>query len=129
MSRGFGTSFTRLFCIAVIFLLSICSGVAQQPAQSSPPQNLPSSEKQRTVSPEAKPQPNAPAPQATQDQKSAETKPENKITPQQAEQLFRDVDTILQFASNDTSLPTKHGVKRRLIGRDEVVAYLKKSMA
>src|SRR6266496_1068924 len=129
MSRGFGTSFTRLFSVAVILLLSICSGVAQQPAQSSPPQNTPSSEKQRTVSPEAKPQPSAPSTQGTPDQKSAETKPENKITPQQAEQLFRDVDTILQFASNDTSLPTKRGVKRRLIGRDEVVAYLKKSMA
>lgn len=129
MSRGFGTSFTRLFSVALVFLLSICSGVAQQPAQSSPPQNPPSSEKQRTVSPEAKPQPNASAAEAKPDQKSAGAKPENKITPQQAEQLFRDVDTILQFASNDTSLPTKRGVKRRLIDRDEVVAYLKKSMA
>lgn len=54
---------------------------------------------------------------------------ETKITPQQAEQLFRDVDTILDFASKDTGLPIKHSVKRRLTSRDEVVAYLKKSMA
>lgn len=59
------------------------------------------------------------------------TKPptETKITPQQAEQLFRDVDTILDFASKDTALEIKHSVKRRLTSREEVVAYLKKSMA
>jgi len=56
-------------------------------------------------------------------------KPEDKITPQQAEQLFRDVDTILGFASKDTALPIKHEVKRRLASRDEVVSYLKKNMA
>ena len=54
---------------------------------------------------------------------------ETKITPQQAEQLFRDVDTILEFAGKDTALDIKHGVKRRLTSRDEVVAYLKKNMA
>jgi hypothetical protein len=54
---------------------------------------------------------------------------ESKITPQQAEQLFRDVDTILDFASKDTALGIKRGIKRRLTSRDEVVAYLKKNMA
>jgi hypothetical protein len=62
--------------------------------------------------------------------KSADSKAtETKITPQQAEQLFRDVDTILDFASKDTTLDIKHGVKRRLTSRDEVVSYLKKNMA
>ena len=62
--------------------------------------------------------------------KSADSKAtETKITPQQAEQLFRDVDTILDFASKDTTLDIRHGVKRRLTSRDEVVAYLKKNMA
>jgi hypothetical protein len=55
--------------------------------------------------------------------------PETKISPQQAEQLFHEVDTILDFASKDSELPIKHGVKRRLITRDEVVSYLKKNMA
>ena len=63
------------------------------------------------------------------DQSPAKTPAETKITPQQAEQLFRDVDTILEFASKDTGLEIKHSVKRRLTSRDEVVAYLKKSMA
>src|SRR6476659_8098692 len=129
MSRGFGACFTHLFSVAALSLVLICRATAQQPTRSSPPQSPPSSEKQRTMSPEAKSQPNASSPEVKADQKSTVAKPENKITPQQAEQLFRDVDTILQFASNDTSLPTKRGVKRRLIGRDEVVAYLKKNMA
>jgi hypothetical protein len=54
---------------------------------------------------------------------------EKKITPQQAEQLFRDVDTIVQFASKDTALPVKHEVKRQLASREVVVSYLKKNMA
>jgi len=60
---------------------------------------------------------------------AAKASTETKITPQQAEQLFRDVDTILSFASKDTALEIKHSVKRRLTSREEVVAYLKKSMA
>lgn len=54
---------------------------------------------------------------------------DSKITPQQADELFRDVDEILKFASDDTALPIKKEVKRRLTSRDEVVAYLEKSMA
>jgi hypothetical protein len=55
--------------------------------------------------------------------------PEQKISPKEAEELFHDVDKILQFASKDSGLPIKHEVKRRLTSRDEVVAYLEKSMA
>ena len=67
--------------------------------------------------------------QNTEQQSSLESKSEQKITPQQAEELFRDVDTILNFASKDTALPIKHEVKRRLASREEVVSYLKKNMA
>jgi hypothetical protein len=71
------------------------------------------------------------------DQKSAANQPsagdqsplEKKISPAEAEQLFRDVDQILKFSSDDTSLPIKSEVKRRLVDRDEVVAFLKRSMA
>src|SRR5690242_2981066 len=52
-----------------------------------------------------------------------------KISPQQAEELFRSIDEILKFASKDTALPIKKEVKRRLTSRDEVVAYLEKNMA
>jgi hypothetical protein len=54
---------------------------------------------------------------------------EPKISPQEAEELFRSVDQILQFASTDTGLPIKHEVKRRLASREEVVGYLAKSMS
>ncbi len=65
-----------------------------------------------------------------QDKKSdAGTTQEQKISPQEAEELFHDVDQILQFASKDTGLPIKKEVKRRLTSRDEVVAYLEKTMA
>lgn len=55
-------------------------------------------------------------------------KPEVKITPQEAEELFHSVDEILAFDSKHTGLPIKKQVKRRLTSRDEVVAYLTKHM-
>ncbi len=51
---------------------------------------------------------------------------ERKISPQEAEKLFRSVDEILQFASKDTLFPIKHEVKRQLVSRDEVEAYVTK---
>ena len=51
---------------------------------------------------------------------------EQKISPQEAEKLFRSVDEILQFASKDTLFPIKHEVKRQLVSRDEVEAYVTK---
>jgi hypothetical protein len=49
---------------------------------------------------------------------------EQKISPQEAEKLFRSVDEILRFASKDTLLPIKREVKRQLVSRDEVEAYV-----
>src|SRR5271166_655741 len=90
---------------------------------------------QRPVSP----LPSAPPTQSEQLSSPAQTKGdlptakpaevETKISPKEAEQLFQDVDQILRFASDDTGLPIKKEVKRRLTSRDEVVAYLEKSMA
>ncbi|MGZ4732805.1 MAG: hypothetical protein ACXVZH_11750, partial [Terriglobales bacterium] len=51
---------------------------------------------------------------------------EAKISPQEAEKLFRSVDEILQFASKDTLLPIKHEVKRQLVSRDQVEGYVSK---
>jgi len=52
-----------------------------------------------------------------------------KISPKEAEELFRSIDEILKFASNDTALPIKKEVKRKLTSREEVVSYLEKNMA
>jgi hypothetical protein len=59
------------------------------------------------------------------------TQPQSKsatqapMTKEQAKELFRSVDEILSFASNDTKLPIEHTVKRKLISRDEVNHYLR----
>jgi hypothetical protein len=53
---------------------------------------------------------------------------EATISSKEGKELFRSVDEILQFASQDTGLPIKHKVKRRLAKRDEVQKYLEKSM-
>lgn len=71
----------------------------------------------------------APSPQTQPTQAApVQPPPETKISPQEADELFRSVDEILRFASKDTGLPIKSRVKRRLVSRDEVESYLKKSM-
>jgi hypothetical protein len=54
--------------------------------------------------------------------------PETTVSSKEAKELFRSVDEILKFASEDTGLPIKHDVKRRLAKRDEVQRYIEKSM-
>jgi len=54
---------------------------------------------------------------------------EHRVTPQEARELFHSIDEILKFSSDDTGLPIKRKVKRKLISRDEVVAYLTKHMS
>ena len=54
---------------------------------------------------------------------------DTKISQKEADELFHEVDQILQFASKDTELPIKRKVKPHLTGRDEVEAYLQKNMA
>jgi len=51
---------------------------------------------------------------------------EQKISPQEAAELFRSVDEIMRFASKDTLFPIKHEVKRKLVSRDEVADYVTK---
>ncbi len=54
--------------------------------------------------------------------------PEKTISPQEAKELFRSVDELLKFASDDTGLPIKHDIKRKLADRQEVQSYLEKGM-
>jgi hypothetical protein len=105
---------SRVFVVAV--LLSALWAWSQ--AQAKPGQS------------DAASPPSAPVQATQQDQKAANSSTtEQKISPKEAEELFHDVDQILQFASKDTGLPIKKEVKRRLTSRDEVVAYLQKNMA
>ncbi len=49
-----------------------------------------------------------------------------RITPAQAKQLFALVDELMKFSSDETGLPIKSTVKRQLITRAAVEAYLEK---
>jgi hypothetical protein len=72
-----------------------------------------------------------PAPSATQQptpENQSADQPEKKISPQEAQELFRSVDEILKFVSKDTALPIREDVKRKLVNRDEVVAFIRKHM-
>ena len=53
---------------------------------------------------------------------------ETIVSSQEAKELFKSVDEILKFASDDTGLPIKHEVKRKLTKRDEVQSYIQKNM-
>src|SRR6202166_4745947 len=68
------------------------------------------------------------APPQTPAGEGARATQENTISPKEAKKLFRSVDEILQFASEDTGLPIKHKVKRKLTKRDEVQSYIEKGM-
>src|SRR5271154_2016853 len=50
--------------------------------------------------------------------------PETRLTAAQAKELFRSVDEILHFASDDSKLPVKHEVKRKLQTRASVEKYV-----
>ena len=102
VAKKFGNWFCHLALIALL--------VATVSAQAS------------SASSEDPPDGEARAPQAT----AAST--ETTISSKEAKALFRSVDEILQFASQDTGLPIEHEVKRRLTKRDEVQSYIKKSM-
>ncbi len=55
---------------------------------------------------------------------SAEKPAETHLTKAQAKELFRSVDDILHFASDDSKLPVKHDVKRKLQTRASVEKYV-----
>ena len=77
-------------------------------------------------------QPQQTQPQQTQAQTpegdSTHAAPEKVISPQEAKELFRSVDELMKFASDDTGLPIKREVKRKLADRQEVQSYLEKGM-
>ncbi len=108
--RKVGSSLTLIWVVA---LLGVTLGCARKTVAQQPP---PPPSTSQTASSDAKP----PAPQAY---------PETRISAKEAEELFQQVDEILKFASDDTGLPIKKEVKRRLTSRNEVEAYLQKNMA
>jgi hypothetical protein len=105
------------------------------PAQSPPPAGVPPSPSQPAgSSPTQVPgagisvEGQQPSSAGQEPSQKPPEKPAGPITKQQAKELFRSVDQILQFASNDTGLPIEHSVKRKLITRQSVENYVEKRM-
>jgi hypothetical protein len=96
----------------------LCLVAATAAAQQAPP---PVSQK-----------PPASAPQSSPSQASSGSQSESKsstyITPEQARELFSSVDVLMKFASDETGLPIKSAVKRRLITRVAVEKYLEQQL-
>lgn len=127
MSRPPGLGFCRFLPVLALALALTWAG-ARSLVASPRRQTAPSTAEQNSAQSQAEKQSSNKSPKS-ETSNSESSKPESKITPEQAEQLFRDVDTILDFASKDTNLPIRHEVKRRLASREEVVSYLQKNMA
>ena len=53
---------------------------------------------------------------------------QTRITPAEAQELFRSVDDILKFASQDTGLLLHHPVQRELVDRDHLSKYIQDRM-
>jgi len=113
------------YCWALAFLavlLALCLGVAagQSPGQANEP-----SKPVPGIGATIQDQPSPPSPPA---QTATPPEPQKPITKAQAKELFRSVDEILQFVSQDTGLPVRHPVKRKLITREKVEHYVEKRM-
>ncbi|MGD0990215.1 MAG: hypothetical protein ABR874_20585 [Candidatus Sulfotelmatobacter sp.] len=123
----------RLFAVGLLVTITVATQLQAQGQQSQESQGQNQPDNPAVSGAEGSAQPTQANP--TQDQKSAgadasvtQPKPEVKITPREAEELFHSVDEILAFDSKQTGLPIKKQIKRRLTSRDEVVGYLTKHM-
>jgi len=123
--------FVRFQTTLLIGVLAVGAALAQTDAPQSPGNGAQDqSESGQTKSGQSKPdQPQATgSPAESQKDTSTPQATEKIISPQEAKELFRSVDELLKFASNDTGLPIKHEVKRKLADRKEVESYLEKGM-
>lgn len=103
----------RILALLLAMLLAVLAVAQQQPAGVSPGATARPPDSPRGQQPE-------PIPGQKNEQPQAET----KISPEEAQALFRSVDEILQFVSRDTGLPIKHSVKRKLASREEVERFV-----
>lgn len=125
LNRGSRGAFIRHLtsCLLLAFAFSGFSQMA--PAQTAYPLT------NRSSGPQGQPEQKSPA-ETGAGKPGKQPEPlatPGKITAKEADDLFREVDQILQFASKDTDFPIKRAVRPRLTSRDEVVAYLQKNMA
>ncbi|HEY1526836.1 MAG TPA: hypothetical protein VGH51_11410 [Candidatus Angelobacter sp.] len=124
---------TVLLFVSLGFAQSAQQTPPQPPAAATPAQ--PAIPSQTPTSPET--QPSAPPPESSQPSQPPQPSPtpshrleiepvekEHIITAAEAKELFRSVDEILRFASQDTGLPIKKKVKRTIVSRAQVEKYI-----
>jgi hypothetical protein len=58
-----------------------------------------------------------------------EKPPEVRMTPEDAKDLFKHVDEVLEFASKDTGFPRRMAVKRQLVGPSDIEKFTKDRLA
>jgi hypothetical protein len=63
-----------------------------------------------------------------QEKEQQQAEPEQKITPEQAQELFQSIDEIMKFDSKATGFAEKHTVKKQLSSRDEVERFIEQRM-
>jgi hypothetical protein len=126
-------STTTKLCIAVMVLFSWCAAAQDAQPSAGRGKNVDQLGMQVQDQPPAQSNPSkAQEPKADQEEQppkpGASPQQEQTISPKQAKELFKSVDEILKFASDDTGFPIEHEVKRKLIGRNEVESFLLKNM-
>src|SRR6185312_15930641 len=68
----------------------------------------------------------SPAKSATQAQTT--TDKDTHLSPAEADELFKSMDDIMKFSSDDSGLPIHSQIKRELNTRDQVVQYIQQKM-
>jgi hypothetical protein len=125
--KFYRTFYRVFFSWLTLGLLSACLAWTQAP---STPASAPGpAQKPSATGAQPKTESDKSKPSASQDKATPPSSDETHISPQEAEELFHSVDEILKFASQDSALPIHEPVKRRLVSRDEVVAYIEKHMS
>jgi len=109
----------RSLSVLVLCLLLTIGASGQQPAPTAPAL-------------QAQATPPAPETQSLADvaRKLRKDKPaEIKMTDVDEKELFRSVDKVFEFASDDTGFPKRSGVKKKLVGQSDIEKFTKDRLA
>jgi hypothetical protein len=115
---------SKLVLLAVLLALPVWAQTALQQSNPPPAKNL----DELGLQVQDQRQSTANAGEGARATQTTQSSPEKVISPQEAKELFKSVDEILEFASRETKLPIKEEVKRRLVERSEVQSFIEKNM-
>jgi hypothetical protein len=115
---------SKLVLLAVLLALPVWAQTALQQSNPPPAKSL----DELGLQLQDQRQSTANAGEGARATQTTQATPEKVISPQEAKELFKSVDEILEFASRETKLPIKEEVKRRLVERSEVQSFIEKNM-